>query len=99
MNPVYFYNQLVLAHRPQARAERALADEVRDHFKKTLSVDTVVTQLRERLAKQHERDAILDAITTLERELRALNEDTPQIALIRQKIDEMKKKISTSPSP
>lgn len=93
MNPIHFYGHLVLAHRPQSRDERELADEVKDHFKKTLSVDTVVSHLRERLTKRRQREALQDAIIALERELHQVGTDDPRAAALKTRVEEVKKKI------
>lgn len=101
MNPVHFYGHLVLAHRPGAKDEKALADEVKDHFKKTLSVDTVVTRLREQLAKRRQRESLVEAIAALESELHELGlTEDERVAELKGKIEEMKKKLGlTGPWP
>jgi len=94
MNPLHFYSHLVLAHRPRAREERAIAEEVKDHFRKTLSVDTVVSRMREQLVKRRHRESLIEAISTLEQELHEMGlTDDERVAELKTKIEEMKKKI------
>jgi hypothetical protein len=94
MNPLQFYSHLVLAHRPAALEERRLAEEVKEHFRKTLSVDTVVMQLRERLARRRAREHATIEVARLEREVTALTESgDPRVEELRARVASARKEL------
>jgi hypothetical protein len=102
VNPRHYLAHVLLRHHPPEQAERpALAEAVTEHVRRALSVESVTASLREKLVKRRQREALLDELDRLSRELTIMGVYRDErIEGLRQKVQELKKKVGpTGPLP